>query len=144
MKRRMLRPLLLIIVLSLSLTACTSSARKEEYNYMTAEELKTKLENSEEVLILDLQSQEDFDKHHILGAIPSYAYPVETDADKARIDDLLPLFEGSDGALVIICPRGGEVAERAYDYLLEKGIADSRVFILEKGQEAWPYDDLLE
>jgi thiosulfate/3-mercaptopyruvate sulfurtransferase len=46
--------------------------------------------------------------------------------------------------VVIICPRGAGGAKRAYDHLARQGVADERLFILEQGQQGWPYPELLE
>jgi thiosulfate/3-mercaptopyruvate sulfurtransferase len=46
--------------------------------------------------------------------------------------------------VVIVCPRGGGGAKRAYDHLAGQGVTGGRLFILEQGQQGWPYPELLE
>jgi len=48
---------------------------------------------------------------------------------------------------VIVCPRGGGGADRAYDFYLEKGVKKDNLFTLKGGQYEWPRDkikDVLE
>ena len=56
---------------------------------------------------------------------------------------ITPLLSNNNQA-VVVCPRGGGGAKRAYDLLLQSGVAESRIVILKKGQGAWPYPDLLD
>jgi len=46
--------------------------------------------------------------------------------------------------IVVVCPKGGGGAKNTIQYLVDQGIEDSRLFILEKGQAEWPYAGLLE
>ncbi len=111
----------------------------ESYQYMTAEQLKTSLENSQPVILLDIQVEEEFVQHHLPGALATYAYPVTSAEETGRIDATLETLSASEYPVVVVCPRGGGGAKRAYDHLKEKGITLSRLFILEGGQQKWPY-----
>lgn len=132
---------------------CSSEPAKEEapapaqeettYSYIKADELKADIESKKPMILLDIQVKEDFDAHHIDGAIPTYAYPVETDEQKAMLEAVVPELKASTDPIVIICPGGGKGATRTYDYLLTKGIDAKRLVILENGQKGWPFDELL-
>lgn len=137
---------LFFAIITLGITGCGKQAEGEEkaFNYRTAEAVKANIENSDDILLVDIQPEEGWNEHHIKGAIATHAYPVDTDEDKAKLDAILPTLEGSESAIIIVCPKGGGGAEKTYKYLLEKGIKEERLFILEKGQAGWPYEDLLE
>ncbi|WP_240842310.1 rhodanese-like domain-containing protein [Acidaminobacter sp. JC074] len=116
---------------------------KGDFRYYTADQLKENLENESPLVLLDIQVEEEFDAHHIKGALATYAYPVKSDEDKAKVDGALESIQATNSKVVIVCPRGGGGAERTYNYLLEKGIEEDRLFILENGQEGWPFAELL-
>jgi len=116
---------------------------KGDYNYYSPEQVKLNIETKSPFILLDIQVEEEFDAHHINGALATYAYPVKSDEDKQKIDSLLETLEVSDQRIVVVCPRGGGGAERTVNYLLEKGILKDRLFILEEGQAGWPFEELL-
>jgi len=132
-----------IAVMTMSATRPTD-AGDISYRYISPDELREKIVSDEPMTILDIQVEEDFSQHHIKGAVPTYAYPVKTAGERARIDDHYAALVADSNPLVIVCPRGGGGARRTYDHLLEKGISEDRLLILEKGQGGWPYEDLLE
>lgn len=123
-----------------------TSAQKEEktYQYYKAEEVKDIVENNKPAIILDVQVKDDFDNHHIKGAIPTYAYPAKSAEDTAKLDSVIEKIKASKDPVVVVCPGGAGGATRSIDYLESKGIDKSRFFILEKGQKAWPFENLLE
>lgn len=149
MRKRISLALVLCIVMALLVTGCGGSEEADgdaetEYKYYTAEEVKECIEKDEEIILLDIQPEEAWEEHHIKGAIPTHAFPVDTDDDKAKIDEVMPELEGSETPIVIVCPRGRKGAEKTYNYLLEKNIDEDRLYILKDGQEGWPHDELLE
>ncbi len=113
------------------------------YNYYAPDHVKSALENNEEIMLLDIQPEEDFDAHHIKGAVETNAYPVKSDEDKAKLEAVLATINGSNEDVVIVCPRGGGGAERTYQELEANGIDTSRLFILEGGQADWPFAELV-
>lgn len=118
-----------------------------KYNYITADETaKLMRENASKLVLVDIQEKPDFIEEHLKGALATYAYPVKTDAEKARLAELLPQIK-PDQKVVIVCPRGGGGADRAYDFYLEKGLKKEQLFTLKGGQYEWPRDkikDVLE
>lgn len=122
--------------------AATAEAERT-FNYYTADQTKAAIESKEDMILLDIQVEDEWNKHHIQGAIPTNAYPVETDEDKAKLDAVLDQLEG-DKPIVIVCPGGKGGAQRTVAHLESKGIVPERLFILENGQGGWPYEDLLE
>lgn len=141
-----MKKILLIFVAMLSLmlvaTGCSNNG-DTEYNYYTAEQTKEAIENGDEIILLDIQVEEEWEAHHIKGAIPTHAYPVKEDEDKAKLDAVLSQLEGEQ-PIIIVCPSGAGGATRTIDYLKTKGIDEDRLFILKGGQSSWPYAELLE
>ncbi|MDF1555212.1 MAG: rhodanese-like domain-containing protein [Deferrisomatales bacterium] len=115
-----------------------------EYRYMPGTQLEQRLKAGEPVVVLDIQVEEEFPQHHIQGAVPTHAYPVKTDADRAKLQASLEQIRTSDAPVVIVCPRGAGGATRTYDYLKAQGIPESRLFILEKGQAGWSCPELTQ
>lgn len=160
---RKLTTLLLVMTLAMAATACTTNSAEvpasapapaaevpasaptaeKTYQYYTAEETKAAIENQADMILLDIQVEEEWNAHHIAGAIPTYAYPVKTPEEEAKLAAILPQLEG-DQPIIVICPGGGGGATRTIDYLTSQGVAPERFFILENGQSKWPYEELLE
>jgi thiosulfate/3-mercaptopyruvate sulfurtransferase len=116
----------------------------DPYNYITAAALEARLTAKEPIHLVDIQVEEEFAKHHITGATATYAYPVKTEAEKAKLQAVLSKIKADQAPVVVICPRGAGGATRTYDYLLSQGIAAERLLILEKGQEGWACPTLTE
>ena len=139
--------LMFALVFVLILTGCSQkedSVAETDYKYITAAELKTDIEDKKDMVLLDIQPKDAYDKAHINGAIATYAYPGDTAEDKAKLDNFINEQKDNKLPIVIICPGGGQGAKNTWDYLTEKGIDESRLLILENGQKGWPYDELLE
>jgi len=113
------------------------------YNTISAYHVKGLIEHQEPVILVDIQPEKDFAEHHLVGSIETNAYPVKSVADKTKLDRTLPLIEDSTAPVVVVCPRGGGGAQKAYDYLKSQGVAEERLVILEGGIAGWPHDDLM-
>ncbi len=113
------------------------------YNYYTADHLKAALEADDTFELLDIQVEEEFDAHHITGAVETNAFPVKSDEDKAKLDITLEALKANSTDIVIVCPRGGGGAQRTYQHLEAQGIASNRLYILEGGQAEWPYSEFM-
>lgn len=159
MKKILTLALSMILTLSLVLVGCssdkpkeasgekkeaTSTEKKDKYQYYTADEVKDIVENNKPAILLDIQVEKEFNKNHIKGAIPTYAYPAKTAEDTAKLDSSIEKINASKDPIVVICPGGAGGATRSIDYLVKKGVDEKRLFILKDGQKKWPYDELLE
>lgn len=153
-----------VLLIALALAACSQKAeapattekpaeKTEEkpaatadvkYQYYTAEQLKTAIENKDAMYILDIQPKDAYNEHHIVGAIPTYAFPADTDELRENFNSVIEDLKAIKDPIIIVCPGGGKGAQNTHAYLLEKGIPAEQMFILEKGQKGWPYEDLLE
>jgi len=132
-----------ILISLLLLFPCITFAMSE-YNYISAGDLESRLKAEAPANILDIQVEEEFSRHHIKGAIPTYAYPVKNDIDHAKLDSAITQLNTNSDPVVIVCPRGGGGAKRTYDYLLQQKVSEDRLLILEKGQGGWAYPSLTE
>jgi rhodanese-related sulfurtransferase len=110
------------------------------YNYISAEEVQSRLENGPSMILLDICAVEQFSKGHIPGSIETNAYPVQSDADRERLAKVLPKIQDSSDQVVIVCPGGGSGAKRTVDYYKAQGVDEERLLILEKGMNNWPYE----
>lgn len=122
----------------------TDPALAGEYSYISPEALKAQIENDTPLHLVDIQVEEEFAAHHLPGAIETCAYPVKSDSDKHKLHKFVAELKKDALPVVIVCPRGGGGAKRAVKYLEAEGIAESRLLILEKGQQGWPYKDMIE
>ena len=53
------------------------------------------------------------------------------------------MFEKTGSPIVIVGPRGTSGARRACEYLLEQGIPQEKIFLLDGGIRDWPYKEML-
>lgn len=127
-------------------TATDSTPSKEikDFKFYTADQLKQAIEKKTPLKIVDIQVDAEYKAHHIQGVIPTYAYPVKTEEEKAKLAKIVPELKASQDPIVIVCPKGGGGAKNTVQYFADQGIAESRLLILEKGQAGWPYAELLE
>lgn len=131
-----------IMLVMLVVLSCAASAMAAGYNYIEQDEFKKWMEKGKDMTILDIQVPMEFQKHHFKGAMETNAYPVKSEDDKQKLDKILPELAASKNDVVVICPRGGGGAKNTFDYLKDKGIAESRIFILKEGMQGWPYKEL--
>lgn len=130
-------------ILTLAMVLLVFTGNALAYNKISSGELKAQLENQQPVVLVDIQVADEFDEHHLIGATATYAFPVKSAADKAKLDTVLAELKTNQSPAVVVCPRGKGGAKRTYDYLKAGGIAEQRLSILEKGQQGWPYDELV-
>lgn len=133
-----------LLLATLALIPGLALAGDGPYNYISAAELEARLTANQPINIVDIQVEEEFAQHHIKGATPTYAYPVKSDTDRAKLDATVEQLKGNADPVVVVCPRGAGGAKRTYDYLQQQGIAAERLLILEKGQEGWACVPLTE
>ena len=137
-------PVAFLAAIAICVYAAPMAASERSYNYITPEDLKGRIHSGAPMQVLDIQVEEEFSRHHIKGSLPTYAYPVKSDADRAKLDAVYDRLASTSDPVVIVCPRGGGGAKRTYDHLADRGIPEDRMLILEKGQGGWPYPELLQ
>lgn len=90
--KRIIPVILITVVLAGILAACGSRSEnsgtkqedemKGEYHKITAEEAKERMDSGDDIIILDVRTQDEYEESHIPGAI---LIPNETIARKCRI-----------------------------------------------------------
>ena len=111
--------------------------KKAAYNYMEPVAVAEAIRTNAKVVLIDIQEADDFEEEHLKGAIKTTAYPVKTEEDNKKLLTALGAIKPDD-KVVVVCPKGGGGAERAYDLLAQNGIEKSRLYILTDGQYGWP------
>lgn len=134
----------LILALTLLAMILAAPAYAGDYNYVSPEKVKDWISSGTPTSIVDIQVKEEFDAHHLTGSMATFAYPVKSDTDKAKLDEAVAALKKNDTQVVVVCPRGKGGAKRCYDYLEEQGIAQDRLLILTKGMTGWPYKEMVE
>ena len=110
-------------------TATTAvSAASGQYVKITAEEAKARMDSGDEIIVLDVRTQEEYDAGHIAGAI---LIPNETIVDTQP--DLLPDLN----AEILVYCRSGNRSAQAAKKLIAMGYTNVYDF---GGIIDWPYD----
>ncbi|MFK5954277.1 MAG: rhodanese-like domain-containing protein [Desulfobacterium sp.] len=122
----------------------TAAALASDYNFISPEKTKIWIETQAPVTIVDIQVKEEFESHHLPGSIATYAFPVKSDTEKARIDDAVAVSMAKGAPVIVVCPRGKSGAKRCYDYMKSQNVPEDKLLILKGGIADWPYKDLLK
>ena len=130
-------------VTSILLLLFAGSAYANSYNYISPDEVKADLSSSRVLLILDIQVEDEFTEHHLPGSVATYAFPVKSDTDRAKLNKVVAVQKETNQKVVIVCPRGKGGAKRSYDFMKENGVSEEKLVILEKGMSGWPYKDIV-
>ena len=133
-----------IIVLMSFLLLMGTNSFAGTYNYISPEQMKANMLSGTEQLIVDIQVEDAFAKHHLKGSVATFSYPVKAAAERAQIDDAIEMYKETNQPVVVVCPRGKGGAKRCYDYMASQNVPREKLFILEKGMDAWPYQELVE
>ena len=136
----MKRLMLMLIVMSVLSTA---TAMAGSYNYVEPAQLKQWMESGKALHTVDIQVLKDFQRHHLKGSLQTNAFPVKTEEQKQMLETVVPKLSADSKDVVVVCPRGGGGAKKAYEYLQERGIAEKRLYILKDGIAGWPYKEMI-
>lgn len=126
---------------ALTLSACaapkaaavpTPSATPAVYRKISAADAKARMDSGDELIILDVRTQEEFDAGHIAGAI---LVPNETILDEQP--ELLPDL---DAEILVYCRSGNRSGQATYK-LLDIGYTNVVDF---GGIIDWPYEVVTE
>lgn len=128
-----------VLLTALTVLLMATAALAAGYNYISQDAMRSRLDNKEPVTIVDICPIDQYAKGHLPGSIETNAYPVKTDAERAKLQTILPDLQASAEDVVIVCPGGRGGAKRTYDYYKANGIDENRLLILENGMNGWPY-----
>lgn len=129
----MKRFLLILFVLTIILTGCTNmdnnnnNTQETAYKKISAEDAKAIID-SEDVIILDVRTPEEYNSGHIENAV---LLPVTEIPDKA--EEVLP---DEDAKILVYCRSGNRSATAAKD-LINMGYTNVYDF---GGINSWPYE----
>lgn len=129
----MKRFFIILFVLTIILTGCNSMNNNEQstkeiaYQKISAEDAK-KIIDSEDVIILDVRTPEEYNSGHIENAV---LLPVTEIPDKAK--EILP---NKDAKILVYC-RSGNRSETAAKELINMGYTNLYDF---GGINNWPYE----
>ena len=124
----MKRMLPLFFSLLLLFTGCGGSTADNSYQQITQEEAKEMMD-TQEVIILDVREQNEYDSGHIPGAV---LLPVGT-IDEHTAAAVIP---EKDSTVLVYC-RSGNRSKTASSVLAELGYTNIYEF---GGINTWPYD----
>ena len=120
--------LILILVMAFLLTGCGGTKVKNTYQQITQEEAKNMMD-TQDVIILDVREQDEFDAGHISGAVLLSVGAISADTAAAVIPEL-------DSVVLVYCRSGNRsktasaaLAELRYSNIYEFG-----------GINTWPYE----
>ena len=126
-----MKKLVFLLLAVLLLTACGQDKENDQgavYMNITAEEAKQIMDSEEGYIILDVQTQEEYDQGHIPGATQ---ISHEEIAEKA--EEVLP----DKNQLILVYCRSGRRSKIAAEALVELGYTNIKEF---GGIIDWPYE----
>ena len=137
---RLQRKISLVTVVSITLLLLLASSGMCR-NYITVEEVKARIDAGDVekglLVITTAQTEKEYKTGYIKEAIPTFARPLKSDADFAKLIPVLNKVKDSDADIVFICPRGKSGATRPYDYFKKNGVSEDRMMVMEGGQGAF-------
>lgn len=133
-----------LVAAALLTLLCIATASAMDYNYISQDAMRDRLDKKEPVTIVDICPMDQYATGHLPGSIETNAYPVKTDEERAKLEHALPALQASAEDIVIVCPGGRGGAKRTVDFYKVNGIDEQRLLILEKGMNNWPYQTEVE
>lgn len=124
----MKRMLPLFFSLLLLFTGCGGSTADDSYQQITQEEAKEMMD-TQEVIILDVREQNEYDSGHIPGAVLLPVGTIDEDTAAAVIPE-------KDSTVLVYC-RSGNRSKTASSALAELGYTNIYEF---GGINTWPYE----
>ena len=118
----------LILAMLLVLSGCGGTTMENTYQQITQEEAKDMMD-TQEVIVLDVREQDEFDTGHIPEAVLLPVGTITKDAAAAVIDDL-------DTVVLVYC-RSGNRSKTASQVLADLGYTNVYEF---GGINTWLYD----
>ena len=124
-----MKRLVIVFLIVILLSGCTATKEENKimYNKITAEEAKEMID-TQEVIILDVRTQEEFKEKHIEGALLIPDYELANVA-KSKLPD-------KNKKILVYC-RSGNRSKSAARLLIDMGYTDVYDF---GGIINWPYE----
>ena len=125
----MKRMLSLVLTMLLLLTGCGGDSMKENSYQQISQEAAKEMKDTQEVIILDVREQSEFDAGHIPGAVLLPVGSITKDSAAAVIED-------PDTVVLVYC-RSGNRSKTATQALADIGYTNIYEF---GGINTWPYE----
>jgi len=123
-----MKRILPLMISLLLLAGCGRNTTDGSYQQITQEEAKEMMDN-QEVIVLDVREQDEYDSGHILGAV---LLPVGT----INEDSAAEVIPEKDSTVLVYC-RSGNRSKTASSALVELGYTNVYEF---GGINTWPYE----
>ena len=120
--------LTLILAMLLLLTGCGGKTVEKTYQQITQEKAKEMMD-AQDVIVLDVREQDEFDAGHIAGAVLLPVGTITKDTAAAVIPE-------PDSVVLVYC-RSGNRSKTASKALADLGYTDVYEF---GGINTWPYE----
>ena len=118
-----------VLILLLLFTGCEANSRNENSYQPITQEAAKEMMDTQEVVILDVREQYEYDSGHIPGAVLLPVGTITEDTAAAMIDDL-------DTVVLVYC-RSGNRSKTASQALADLGYTNVYEF---GGINDWPYE----
>ena len=125
----MKRMLPMVLTMLLLLAGCGGNSMNENSYQQIAQEAAKEMMDTQEVVILDVREQHEYDSGHISGAVLLPVGTIAEDTAAAVIDEL-------DTVVLVYC-RSGNRSKTASQALVDLGYTNVYEF---GGINSWPYD----
>ena len=125
----MKRMLHLVLTILLLLTGCGGDSMKENSYHQISQETAKEMMDTQEVIVLDVREQHEFDAGHIPGAVLLPVGSITKDTAAAVIED-------PDTVVLVYC-RSGNRSKTASQALADIGYTNIYEF---GGINTWPYE----
>ena len=125
----MKRMLSVVLTILLLLTGCGGNSTKENSYQQITQETAKEMMDTQEVVILDVREQHEYDSGHIPGAILLPVSTITEETAAAVIDEL-------DTVVLVYC-RSGNRSKTASQALADLGYTNVYEF---GGINDWPYE----
>ena len=126
-----MKKLIFLLLAVMMLTACGQDKENDQgsaYMNITTEEAKQIMDSEEGYIILDVRTQEEYDRGHIPGAIVISHEEIAEKAEEVLTD--------KDQLILVYC-RSGRRSKIAAEALVELGYTNIKEF---GGIIDWPYE----
>ena len=123
-----MRRIILVLLSLLLLAGCGGGEKETAYQQISQEEAKEMMD-TQEVIILDVREQDEYDSGHIPDAVLLPVGTIDEDAAAAVIPE--------KGSTVLVYCRSGNRSKTASSALAELGYTNIYEF---GGIKTWPYE----
>lgn len=97
---------------------------------------------SNQAIVVDVQTYDGYLKGHFPNSIPTHAYPVRTRDQIQRVMAIAPMLKKSSKPAILVCFGGVTGAPNARKVLVQSGVPNRKLYILQGGSWGWPWKNM--